>query len=228
MGRGSDADGKAFWTNSVESGERTGADCARGFLKSEEFHNKNLSSEEFLKVLYKTFFNREPDADGMKYWLGQLETLSQDEVVERFIDSTEWCNVCASYGVKSGASNAKATVPSKNACEFAERLYTCCLGREAEKEGLEWWSLSLTNLERTGTMAAKEFFNSAEFVGLNLNNEQYVTRLYKTFMGRDPEGDGFKYWVGRLDDGADRNVILEEFAACQEFVDICNSYAIDR
>ena len=93
-------------------------------------------------------------------------------------------------------------------------------------QGLTYWSLSLTNLERTGYDAAKFFFESTEFVGYNTTNKEYVTRLYRTFMGREPEADGLNYWVGKLISGSSRESVLTSFARSDEFSQICATYAI--
>ena len=230
LGRDSEPEGKKFWCDEVQSGRRTGSDCALGFLLSEEFINKGLTNDEFVEVLYKTYFDRASEAEGKAYWVNALNSGSMDRitVIRCFADSREWCDVCARYGVKSGAPTAKATVASSNATKFATRLYTECLGRDAEEDGLKYWSLALTNLEKTGTLAAKEFFYSDEFVGKNTTNEAYVKCLYRTFMGRDAEDDGLNYWVGQLEKGESRASVLEGFANSKEFTEICASYGIDR
>ena len=231
LGRASEAEGKAHWCKVVGNGSYSGADCARFFLTSPEFNGRNLNNEEYLKVLYKTFFDRDAaaDPDGFNFWLSKIDEWGRGRVLEGFIDSTEWCNICASYGVKSGAMTAKATVASKNATAFASRLYTECLGREPEEGGLKYWSLSLTNLERTGTQAAKEFFYSPEFKDKNLGDDEYVTRLYMTFMGREPDDAGKAHWLNQLSSGAmNRDQVFDFFSTCDEFTSICNSYAIQR
>ena len=230
LGRASEAEGKAFWVDQVVNKGFTGADCARFFmLGAPEFLGRNLTDDEFVEVLYKTYFDRDSEPDGKAYWLGRLASGTERAVlVEEFIESVEWCNVCAGYGVKSGAKYHKATVPSKNAVKFATRLYTCCLGRDPEAEGLEYWALALTNLDATGYQAASLFFTLPEFVGLKTTNEEYLTRLYTTFMGREPEADGFAYWLGLLNGGTDRVDVMKAFAGCPEFQEICNSYGIER
>ena len=226
--RASEPEGKAFWCEKVQDGTYDGAYCARFFLTSPEFLGKNKSDEQFVDTLYRTFFDRESDDEGRAFWVEKLKTSSRESIVEGFINSTEWCNICASYGVKSGAQWAKATVASANATAFATRLYTECLGRSPEEGGLNYWSLSLTNLERTGTQAAKEFFYSEEFLGKNLSNEDYVMRLYKTFMGREPESEGKAYWLDLLNNGGSRDEVFNFFSSCPEFTEICTKYAIDR
>ena len=230
LNRPSEASGKEFWCLHVGNGDLTGADCAREFLNSKEFKDRNLNNEEFLKVLYKTFFDRDAsnDPDGFNFWINCLKTQGRDSVVDCFINSEEWCNVCASYGVKSGATRAKATIASKNATEFATRLYTECLGRDPETDGLNFWSLGLTNLEVSGYEAAKQFFESAEFKGFNTSNEDYLRRLYTTFMGREADTDGLNYWLKVMRDGMSREQVLNEFAKSKEFTEICNTYAINR
>lgn len=230
LGRESESDGKTFWVDHVKNGDLTGADCAREFLNSAEFNDRNLTDEEFLSVLYEVFFDRnaQDDPTGFNYWLNVLETESRSAVVNGFINSTEWCNVCAFYGVRSGASTAKATVPSINSIEFVKRLYTTCLGREADSEGLIYWSLGLTNQELTGTQAVREFIYSKEFQDSNYDNEEYISRLYGTFMGREPDNDGFTYWINLLEGGTSRNDVFDSFARSNEFAEICNSYAIQR
>ncbi|MBP5491231.1 MAG: DUF4214 domain-containing protein [Clostridiales bacterium] len=230
LGRASEAEGKAYWMEQVGKKGLTGADCARFFLlDSPEFMNRNLPDDEFVETLYKTFFGRASEADGKAYWLGRLASGStKAELVNDFIESTEWCDICATYGVKSGAVYHQSTKPSNNAVRFAARLYTKCLNRFPDYSGLDYWSMSLTNLEATGYQAASSFFTLPEFVGLKTTNEEYLTRLYRTFMGREPETEGFNYWLGLLNGGMDRNEAMKAFAGCPEFQEICNRYGIER
>ena len=150
-------------------------------------------------------------------------------MVNDFIESTEWCNVCATYGVKSGAKYHKAEFASKNAIHFATRLYTCCLGRAPEEGGLKYWSLALTNLEQTGCSAAKEFFTSEEFVSFKLKDDEYIRRLYTTFMDREPDASEVAYWAGEITKGTQtRASVLAFFGQSEEFTKICKKYGIDR
>ena len=231
LDRASEPEGKAFWVEKVQNGEYNGADCARFFLlEAPEFMNRKLDNSDFLEILYHTFYDRESDVNGKAYWMGRLDggTLRRD-VVNDFIESTEWCNICATYGVKSGAKYHKAEFASKNAINFATRLYTCCLGRDAEEGGLKYWSLALTNLEQTCCSAAREFFNSAEFKNLNTTPEEYVRRLYTTFMNRNAEDGEVTYWARKIRNGEmSRHAVLQFFGQSEEFTNICAKYGIDR
>ena len=232
LNRDSEPEGKAYWVKEIEDGNRTGGDCAHFFLiEAEEFRNRGLNEEDFVETLYLTFFDRGSEPNGKAFWVGQLKSgaMTRNQVISGFIDSTEWCNVCATYGVKSGAPNAKAEIASKNAIKFATRLYTCCLGREPEKKGLDYWALALTNLEQTGCSAAKLFFTSDEFVNFRLKNDEYVRRLYTTFMGRDPESSEIAYWVGEINAGRQsKDSVMAFFGQSEEFTKICKQYGIER
>ena len=67
LGRESEEAGKAYWVKQIENGERTGGDCGLEFLYSEEFENRNLSVDNFIEVLYKTFFDRESEPNGKAF-----------------------------------------------------------------------------------------------------------------------------------------------------------------
>ena len=230
LNRQSEKEGKDYWCELVGNGTLSGADCARFFLTSPEFKGRNLSDEDFLKVLYSTFFDRNAadDPDGFNFWMNSLKSVGKDTVVEGFINSPEWCNICADYGVRSGAPTAKATKASKNATAFATRLYTECLGREPEEGGLNYWSLGLTNQELTGSQAAHEFFYCQEFNDHNFDNKELLTRMYKTFMGREPDTDGLNYRLNNMNNGMTKDQVFNSFVQSQEFTDICASYAITR
>ncbi len=230
LDRPSEKAGKDFWIEKVVNGEYNGAECARFFLlQAPEFMNRNLDDSQFVEVLYRTFFDRESEPEGKAYWLGRLASdTPRETIVNEFIESTEWCNICARYGVRSGALYHKAEFASYNAVMFATRLYTCCLDREPEKEGLEYWALALTNLEQTGYDAAYLFFTSKEFVDMKVTDIEYIVRLYQTFMDRDADSEGMQYWLGQLASGVRREQIVEGFACSEEFTNICMAYGIER
>jgi hypothetical protein len=232
LGRESDEEGLDYWVDQVKKSGMTGGDLAKNFLFSDEFMSKNVSNEDFVETLYKTFFDRESEADGKAYWVDQLKsgTMDKKAVIEGFINSNEWATLCTSYGIPSGGTGKSSVTiePNEQVIAFATRLYTTCLGREPEAEGLKYWSEELANLRVSGTNAALGFFFSDEFVGKNFSNEEYVKRLYLTFMDREYDQDGFNYWVGQLNSGATRVDVFNGFSVSPEFGNICASYGIIR
>ena len=231
LGRAADQGGKDYWKNQVMKEGKTGADIAKGFLYSPEFLNKEMSDGDFLEILYNVFFDRASDAGGKDYWLGKMAGgMSKQDVIMGFINSTEWANVCLKYGIPSGGNGVpnKSVEPNEQVIAFARRLYETCLGRKADEAGLMDWAKKLANMQITGTKAAEGFFFSSEFIGHNFDNDEYITRLYRTFMGREPDQGGFDYWMSRFDQGASRMDVFNGFAQSKEFGEICASYGILR
>ena len=87
----------------------------------------------------------------------------------------------------------------------------------------------MTNLEQTGCSAAKEFFTGKEFVNLKLKDEEYIRRLYTTFMDREPKAEEVSYWAGEIKAGRQtKDSTLAFFGSSEEFTNICKKYGIDR
>ena len=230
LGRNSEPAGKANWIAAIKGGE-TGADAAKGFLFSDEFLNKSMSENEFVTILYRTFFDREPDAAGLNAWVAALQNgESKQDVIMGFIDSTEWANVCLKYGIASGGTGTPSITvePNESVIAFATRLYTTCLKRDPDQNGLMAWARQLANLKDTGSNAAYGFFFSDEMNSNPVSNEEFVTRLYLTFMDRQPDQGGIESWLNVLELGASREDVFNGFAQSSEFGAICANYGIIR
>jgi len=77
-----------------------GANVANGFIFSPEFVSRNTSNEEFVTILYRAFFNREPDPGGYAGWVNYLYSgASREDVLNGFIYSVEFENLCSNYGI---------------------------------------------------------------------------------------------------------------------------------
>ncbi len=109
---------------------------------------------------------------------------------------------------------------------FCERLYTCCLGRASEPEGKEYWINALQN-GATGAQAAHEFFFCPEFIDSGYSDQEYVRRLYTTFMNRVPSETELAYWSELITSGAmTRESVFWGFVGSPEWIGICESYGI--
>ncbi|MBO7424641.1 MAG: DUF4214 domain-containing protein [Clostridiales bacterium] len=230
LGREAESEGLKYWSDLLNSKKTDGATTAKNFFDSAEFSSKSLSNEEYLAILYKTFFNREMDEGGRDYWLGELSSgTSSNTVLGGFINSNEWKEVCNSYGIApgsvviSGSSNTNDEISG-----FASRLYTTILCRDAEESGLEYWSSELRAKRVTGTTAAYNFVFSQEFLDANVSNSEFVKRLYRLFMDREYDEGGLNYWVGLLEAGESRESVFYGFSGSEEFGKVCESYGISR
>ena len=225
LDREPEADGAAYWSDELYGFRRSGAEVAQGFIFSEEFENRKTSNELFVSILYKTFFNRDPDEDGMNYWLSQLSagTMDRVTVANGFIYSQEWADTCASYGIRSGG-DLKPTgkiAPTDLTYAFVERMYTTALGRSYDEEGKQYWAGELANFNVTGEFVGAAFFLSEEMNGYGLSNEEYLGRLYATFMNREPDLDGQDYWLTVMASGTPRAEVVFGFTRSAEFTEKC-------
>jgi len=100
LSRQPDAPGLANWVDGLIDLTLSGADVGNGFVFSQEFINRNTSNGEFLTILYRAFFDREPDTPGYSYWLSQLNSgTSRQNVLDGFIYSTEFAALCNGYQI---------------------------------------------------------------------------------------------------------------------------------
>lgn len=113
-----------------------------------------------------------------------------------------------------------------NVDNFVERCYSVTLGRESDEEGFAFWKGKLLNGEAVGNELAYGFIFSPEYTQLDKSNEDYVTDLYMLFLGREPDEDGFNYWIGQLEDGKSKMDIFVGFANSPEFFNLCDGYGI--
>ncbi len=225
FGRLPDDEGRDYWYGLLNSQTITGGQAAKDFIKSPEFISMNYSDEEFIKVLYTVFFNREPDSAGMEYWIGKVSSkeISRNDCVDFFINSQEWADMCAVYGIRSGTNiMPKVNVgPSEMVADFTENLYKTALNRDPDCSGMAYWALLLSSHRITGEEVGLEFFLSKELQDQNISNEEFVKRLYITFMGREGEPDGMNYWIDLLNGGTSRRTVVLGFTRSEEYLNRC-------
>jgi hypothetical protein len=226
LNRDPDPAGLNGWVSSLLDGTLTGSDVAYGFVFSQEFLNKSISSEEYLKILYGAFFDRQPDAAGFQGWLDAINSgASREDVLKGFIYATEFSELCDEYGIKAFeghiTKNQRAPVEA-----FVARFYQVCLNRNPDVAGLSTWVDELLNNRRSGADVAWGFIMSPEFIGLSTTNAEYLTILYSAFFNRGPDPAGWNGWLTELDAGRDRGEVLNGFIYSSEFGDLCDSYGI--
>lgn len=100
LGRTYDEEGINYWCEEILNGNYSITEVSTTqFFHSREFLNKNLSDTEYLEVLYRTFFDREYDQEGMDYWMGEMQNgMSRDDVLYSFEGSREFSMIKARYG----------------------------------------------------------------------------------------------------------------------------------
>jgi hypothetical protein len=96
-----DREGLDNWVRALVYGNATASEVVWGFLNSEEFRNRNLDDTSFLLILFRVILGREPDPSGLDDWIIALERgCTRNQVVDGFLKSAEFGNLCAEYGIE--------------------------------------------------------------------------------------------------------------------------------
>ena len=248
MGRNGESGGLEYWTEHLLAGDLTGAQAAQEFILSDEFKKKNLSYNEFLDVCYAAFFNRAGDEGGYAYWLDAMYNGGTREyVVACFVDSEEFTSICESYGIERGDLDkskgqptgsqeiAPLKVKSDNVNDtqlsgYVEKLYKTILGRDSEPDGCAYWMQAIKDGKGMDAgKAASQFFQSKEYKDKNKSDEEFLRDVYAMFFGREPDTEGYNYWLDNLKKEKVSRVWLIEagFGKSDEFKGILESYGFD-
>ena len=231
LDREPDDGGFEYWTNGINNKSITGGTAVKGFFLSKEMDNKNLSNTDFIKLLYLTVLNREADKGGLNYWEKCLEVkMTRESVINGFINSKEFTNLCNKYGVDRGSNQYTNNYRDQNynVTSFVERMYTKALGRGSDIPGLENWCKKLLDKSITGAELVTGFFFSKEFENKNLNHTDFVKTAYRAILDREADSSGLKHWVNKLNNGTSRKEVLAGFIESKEFTNLCNTYGIER
>ena len=110
--------------------------------------------------------------------------------------------------------------------DFISRCYEVALQRKPDEQGKNYWKELLKDKKRVGATMADEFILGKEYTERNKSDDEFIKDLYAMFMGREPETDGYNYWINNIKNGMNRREVFAGFANSQEFWNICNSFGI--
>lgn len=230
LGRQPDDEGLIDWKNSLVSKRRSGAEVAYGFFFSPELKNRFLSDSEFIDLLYKVMLDRYADPNGSAYWLSCMQNgVTREGIFKGFAESKEFNDLCSSYGITRGTVKvSQGRDRNPGLTSFITRMYTKALGRGYDISGLNDWCNRILDKKWSVTDAATTgFFHSQEFLNKNLSNAEYIRVLYRTFLGREYDIQGFYDWLDKLDTGAmNRDQVLQGFSNSPEFRNIMKEYGL--
>ena len=221
LSREADKEGLNYWVSTLKS--RCASFVALGFFNSKEFTDKGLNNEEFVKILYKTLFDREADGEGLSHWVFMLENgKTKEDVMRGFFAAKEFKDLTEKFNVKDIENEAQ-----KGGIEgFISRFYTLVLGRGVDKSGLAYWIDQIKSSQKTPAQAAIGFFASKEYSDRHQTDEEFIDTLYHTFFDRKADEGGQAYWSKKLKEGETRLDIVKEFTYTKEFGDIVESFDI--
>lgn len=126
--RSGEQGGQKYWVEGLLTGKFTGSEVVCNYIFSEEYTLYSRSDEQFIKDLYKCCMGREYDNEGLQYWMEQKGiTRSNEYVFEGFVNSPEFAEICAKYGINKGTYSSGITVDTSK-----EKLYVCVYNGELE------------------------------------------------------------------------------------------------
>lgn len=217
-----------YWTDQLVYHESDGASVAKGFIMSDELANKNLDNGRYVNILYRTFFGREAGSAEIDYWADNLEQgHSRYYVFCGFANSDEFDRLCAGYGILRGyLEQPEEVIATQGVYDFVRRNYELVLERTCADEEIRYWGDKIAGGEMTPETVAMKFFFSDEYIGKNKSDTEYIYTLYRTFLDREPEEDGLRYYRQAIADGASRETLLMGFSRSEEFQSIMRGFGL--
>ncbi len=220
-----DDSGKAFWQDEAARMVSLGANVneawfamATAFFSSGEYAAVGRDDTGFVTDLYRTFFNRDPDAEGLDHWQRQIaEGLPREVVLVSFLLSQEFDGFTrAIFG------NAAARAEVDTVGDF----YRGLLARLPDSPGFGFWVQRFRDAQCQGEAAvtaqaesiSAAFAGGAEYANRSRTNAQYVSDLYNAFLRRGGDLAGVRFWIERLASGAStRDEVRRAFVGSPEF-----------
>ena len=92
------------------------------------------------------------------------------------------------------------------------RLYQAAFNRASDDTGMGYWIDRAEKGASLLTIATEFTVGQAEFdkiYGVNPSNEVFITNLYQNVLKRNPDADGFAYWLTRVDNSSKGQILME-------------------
>ncbi|MBI5674697.1 MAG: DUF4214 domain-containing protein, partial [Nitrospirae bacterium] len=151
------------------------------------------------------------------------------------VDETFTVTLSSPTGGASSGSPVSTTVTITDEdvliMDLVTWYYESILNRLPEPGGAEGWTAEIQRIDALGIdikegfiALGKLFFNSAEYINMNTTDDEYITDLYETFLGRTPSQSEVDYWAGELSGGLTRNLLMNYFIFSQEFMQYMTDY----
>lgn len=229
--RNPDAAGFNSWVNNLMGQNENAADVTYGFVFSNEFIGRNLSNQDYVKILYRVCLNREADSAGLADWVDLLNgQYSRTYVLKGFIESVEFTRLCRYYGILRGEIGGSKLAENRDknsqVTAFVRRYYNVFLSREPDVSGLNDWTGKILKSASQAREVPYGFVFSKEMDDKNLSDKDFVTILYKGIFDRNPDKEGLNDWMARLAEGSSRRDVYYGFVNADEFARLLKKYGL--
>ena len=197
LGREGDSAGIGHWAQQLDASALTRAQLVQAFLDSPEFQGQLAP----IARLYLAFFLRAPDYDGLQFWVNASRAgMTLGQIAQEFALGAEFQG---RYG-------------SLDHMSFVRLVYNNVLGREADPDGLVYWTGLLISQVMTRGQLMLAFSESQEFQNTS-RAEVFVTMVYAGMLRRAADAGGWAFWVGQMEAGASALGLIQGFLDAPEY-----------
>jgi hypothetical protein len=147
-----------------------------------------------VSTAYQRYLGRAVDADGLNYWVTQLQLgMTDEQFVSSLLGSSEYTQL-------HGSTDASWLVG----------IYEDLLDRPADSSGLAYWLGQLQSGENHYQVALA-IASSAEREAIVVAND------YQTLLGRSASTSEIAYWVGVFEQGGQNEDVIAGFISSPEY-----------
>ena len=116
------------------------------------------------------------------------------------------------------------------------RAYSGVLGRTPDNSGFQWWSEQIGEGSHTLESMVDGFLWSEEFLGYfgdvempgEITTDDFIMHMYENVFGREPDPDGFEWWIDQLESGArDQAQVVVDMTQSNEFIQLTAMDTVD-
>lgn len=220
LGRASEEPGKTTWTNTLFANAISAADAAYEFAFTPEFVNQNVSDEEFVTRFYQALLDREPDDGGLEVWTNALKSgVSRKFVLEGFMESVEFTNLCNKYAVTRGSfTSDEARDENLALTGYINRVYQNAVGTSADADTLNTYASNVLSGETPKSVAYSLYLENQ--AAREMSNEDYVAALYRGLFGREPDAGATNFVACLNAEVMTREDAFNELTASQEYANV--------
>ena len=220
LGRASEEPGKTTWTNTLFGNAISAADAAYEFAFTPEFVNQNVSDEEFVTRFYQALLDREPDDGGLEVWTNALKSgVSRKFVLEGFMESVEFTNLCNKYAVTRGSfTSDEARDENLALTGYINRVYQNAVGTSADADTLNTYASNVLSGETPKSVAYSLYLENQ--AAREMSNEDYVAALYRGLFGREPDAGASNFVACLNAEVMTREDAFNELTASQEYANV--------
>ena len=215
LGRGSDAAGKASWVSQLENGQPLTA-VINGFCASAEFKSICNSYGITPGTVKVQALSTQAD-ETLSGRNAAQETPVMKKTENNNVTKVEIVNAGGAENENLGTAVQAVYVNEEKAKEFISRCYRSILGREASQAELDSWIGQMLNGSKTPDQIARGFLFSGEFESRNIGGEELVRILYRVYLNREADAEGFATWTQKLNEGTSLQELLNTFSRTSEF-----------